>query len=411
LNNEILTVTYISPGWPLNNFPNGIVAYIDNLMAGFDSSVRAQILAREVIGEMLSESIIDLSQLTERKSIINKLSDRVLNKIGYQYIENLLEQGRANEASKRIIKGLELQEYSSNLIEMEESFGLAKWVVPKTRVPVVTRLHGPWFVHGPIMQFNNDNNDKFRIKIEGEAIILSQGVTAPSLDVLEKVREYYDVPLPDAKVIPNSVPPVVKSQQWQYKAKNKQTILMVGRFDLHKGGDLALDAFRIIARENKDIDFLFVGPDRGVIVEGKEYLFNQYLAAFIPEAEITSRIQFLGHCSSDKVQRLRRNSTVTIMTSRYDNFPVSLLEAMAVGSPLVGSSVGGIKEIIIDGYNGLLAEPESADSIAECALTLLNDVELMKKLSANAIVDSKNRFSPEVVAKQSLDFYKSVLSK
>jgi glycosyltransferase involved in cell wall biosynthesis len=106
---------------------------------------------------------------------------------------------------------------------------------------------------------------------------------------------------------------------------------------------------------------------------------------------------------------LRKNSLVTIVCSRYENFPLSLLEALSAGCPTVATSVGGMKEIVVNGYNGLLAEPEP-ESIAEKLLELIEDPIKMPLLSKNAI-DCKKRFSPEVVAAQTIDYYKSVIAR
>jgi len=406
--NKKLSITYISPGWPLSAYPNGIVTYIQNIASGFDDEVIANIIAHHVQG-VEHESVIDLSQ-AGGASLIANLIEKVLYRLKTSHTQSMLYQRKWKNVSADIIKAVELQDTRPDLMELEESFGLAKYLTRNTNIPIVTRLHGPWFLHGPIMRHDNKDDYKIRTISEGQAIELSNGITSPSLDVLEKVREFYGLSLADAKVIPNAAPPVNKAQQWQFQSDKKQTILMVGRFDSIKGGDLALDAFGIIARRNKDVEFLFVGPDRGVIIEDKEYSFNEYLDSFIPEAEIKKRIQFLGHCDSQEIEKLRRNSSVTMMTSRYDNFPMSLLEALATGSPVVGTAVGGIKEIIIHGYNGLLAEPESPESIAENVLKLLDDAEDMKRLSSNAIEDSKKRFSPKIVAKQTVEYYRSILN-
>ena len=88
-----------------------------------------------------------------------------------------------------------------------------------------------------------------------------------------------------------------------------------------------------------------------------------------------------------------------------------MAEALAVGSPVVAANVGAIKELITDGFNGVLAEPESAKSIADKVLSLINEPEKMQRLSKNAIEDCKKRFSPEVVAAQTLDYYQSVLAR
>ena len=96
--------------------------------------------------------------------------------------------------------------------------------------------------------------------------------------------------------------------------------------------------------------------------------------------------------------------------SRYENLPLSLLEALAAGCPTVSTPVGGIKEILINEFNGLVAEPQSPESMAEKVLNLLNDPAKMHRLSKNAIEDTKKRFSAKIVAGQTADLYKKVLA-
>ena len=102
---------------------------------------------------------------------------------------------------------------------------------------------------------------------------------------------------------------------------------------------------------------------------------------------------------------------ITILCSRYEVFSISLAEALATGCPTVATAVGGMKEITINEYNGLLADPESAISIAEKVMELINSPEKIQKLSKNAIEDSKKRLAPEVIATQTVYYYKTILAK
>lgn len=406
-----ISVVYLSPGWPLSEFPNGIVTYVQNILAGFGGRITAIIATNKLVTKGLDEyKIIDLTQFNKNNGVIYRLGNKLLSIKGIpRYIKNFYKENRIKNYCTAILKGINSLGYKVDILEVDESFGVAKYLVKKTKIPIVTRLHGPWFIHGPIMHLDKENDYHMRVESEGEAIRLSNGVTAPSLDVLNRVREFYGILLPNALVIPNPVPAVLQKNQWQYRSGKKQTILVVGRFDLHKGGDLALDAFRIVASENHEVELLFVGPDRGVLVDGTSYSFNEYLDAFIPELEIKKRIQFLGRCETEKISTLRKSSSVTFMPSRYDNFPMSLLEALATGSPVVAASAGGMKEMIIDDYNGFLAMSESAESMAEKLSQLLRDPEKMQRFSKNAIQDSQDRFSPETVAKQTEVFYRQVI--
>lgn len=405
-----LSIAYVSPGWPLSDYPNGIVTYIKNIITGFDEDVITHILAHQVGRGHHDVSVLDLSQYSVKRGFTDKLIDKVLYRLKSQAITRQLCQRRWTEASRRIVIGMDKLEQPIDLIEIEESFGLGQGLIEQTAVPVLTRLHGPWFIHGPIMQLERNSDYEQRVKAEGIAIQRSHGITAPSRAILDDVCEYYNLPLPNAKVIPNPVPPVAQDLLWRHDPNTVPLVLFVGRFDLHKGGDIAINAFNLLAEKNLEIKLLFVGPDRGMTVDGRKLSFEQYVANHVTKQSVKERIVFLGQCHSDKIRELRQMATVTIMTSRYETFSISLAEALATGSPVVATDVGAIKELVTDGYNGLLAEAGSAESVAEKVIALVDDPDKMKTLSKNAIEDSKNRFSPSVVASQTVQFYQSVIA-
>ncbi|MGV3583212.1 MAG: glycosyltransferase family 4 protein [Methylophilus sp.] len=407
----LLRIGFYSTGWPLSSFPNGIIAYIQNMLAGLEGQAHSVVLTDQLKGQVLDEEVIDITRYTFNKSLSMRLLDKVLARLKSSYADKLRYSNFLTFDARRLDFAIQQSKINLDILEIEESFGMAYAFTKVSDIPIVTRLHGPHFTMGAILKVENARDYKLRVFYEGEAIKNSHGVTSPSLDVLNRVREYYNIELPFAQVIPNSVQEVAVEHRWQYDAKRQPYILFVGRFDSVKGGDLILKTFRIIAQNNKEITLNFVGPDRGVICDGKELKFYEYLEREIPELEIRARIQFLSHQPSEAIKILRKNSLVTIFPSRYENFPVSLLEALSAGCPTVTTPVGGIKEIVIDGYNGLLAEPDSAESIADRTLALLNDVDLMLAVSKNAIEDCQRRFYPKVVATQALDFYKRIVSK
>ena len=406
-----LTIGFISPGWPLSQFPNGIVAYVQAILSGLPINIKAVVFADPVVGIDLKNQLIDLSKFKIKRNLLQKTIDWFCSRIKLPFAASMSYKARVIESAEKIYVAMQQLDSPIDILEIEESFGTAMHLVERCKIPIVTRLHGPWAVIGPILNMHKNLDFKTRLFYEGEAIKNSHGLTAPSLDVLEKVRKYYGLSLPNAQVIYNPVQEVSTEKQWQYDLIKKSYILFVGRFDEVKGADLLLNAFRLIAVKHLDIKLIFVGPDNGLNIEGKTFMFNDYVERFISEGNIKQRIQFLGHCSSDTIAELRKAALVTVICSRYENFPVSLLEALAAGCPTVATAVGGIKEIITDGYNGLLAEPESAESIAEKVLGLIESPEMMQVLSKNAIEDSKRRFSPTVIAAQTLDYYQTVLAK
>lgn len=411
-----LVVGYVAPGWPLSDFPNGIVAYIQNIVAGLnlaelDLKITAVILAR-VLKEVSSDDhVINLSNYNTPKPPLQKLLDKVLYKIKLPFIQSIIYARTAAYLAKNQYLAVQQSKMPIDILEMEESFGFAGFLTKICKVPVVVRLHGPNFLVGPYINVQLGENFKLRVLCEGKAIKNAHGITSPSLDVLEKVRSYYGLALPNARVIPNPVSSVAPNKRWQYRTDCKPSILFVGRFDSVKGGDLILEAFRLLALNNQDMVLYFVGPDSGLVLNGQLIYFKEYLDRFIVDEHIYKRIHFLGHCDSEKIAQLRKDALITVFPSRYENFPVSLLEALAAGCPTVATAVGGIKEIIVNDYNGLLAESESPQDIADKVLMLMSNPTKMQLLSNNAIEDCNKRFSPEVVAVQTVDYYQSVLAR
>ena len=407
---KILRVGYAAPGWPLKNFPNGIVTYVQNILIGLDTNIKPIILAGTLIGDEVKDQLIDLNKLNKNKNLFQKFIYTFLYRINLSVAKSILYHKMSHDNALKLHQAMQALQVPLDILEIEESFGTANSLMKLNKVPIVTRIHGPWFVMASIMKAETNWDYRYRLFNEGQAIVNAHGVTAPSLDILEKVRQFYGIALPNAKVIHNPVATVPIENLWTLNADKKPSILFVGRFDLIKGGDLILDAFRHIALKHQEVELLFVGPDNGVYKDGETLMFKEYIERFIPEPSIKKRIQFFGHCDSLVIAQLRKQSLITILCSRYEVFSISLLEALAAGCPAIATAVGGIKEIIINEYNGLLAEPESAISIADKAMELINNPEKMQKLSKNAIEDCKTRFAPEVIAAQTVDYYRTILA-
>jgi glycosyltransferase involved in cell wall biosynthesis len=74
-----------------------------------------------------------------------------------------------------------------------------------------------------------------------------------------------------------------------------------------------------------------------------------------------------------------------VLSSDWENFPHAAVEALALGTPLVATDVGGVGEVVVDGVNGLLVPPGSADAFGEALARLLSSPELRARLSEGAL--------------------------
>jgi len=126
--------------------------------------------------------------------------------------------------------------------------------------------------------------------------------------------------------------------------------------------------------------------------------------------EVSSSIIFHGNKKGDELPALMRNASVAVLFSIYENLPVAIAEAMALGMPIVATRVGGIAEMIENGGQGFLVESEDEHALAERLVTLLNDSVLRKKMGMKGYETARERWLPERVAAETFRAYQKALA-
>ena len=408
-----MKIGFNSPAWPSNLQPNGIVKYLDIIKKELDSQGHnCFIFTDHVYGEDNYTNVIDYSQVKFpfQTNTLFSLTIKLFRKLGLGLLVDKYDQS-FNPLAFCIKETENLDNSNFEIIEMEESFGAAKRLIKSINTPVIIKLHGPWFLNGDALGVNKDKNFYARVEAEGEAIISAAGITAPSESVLNEVRQYYGLELPNARVIYNPIDKTASDQKWNFDKCIKNQILFVGRFDKHKGGDIVIDAFNILAKNNKHATLVFAGPDRGIVYEGNSISINEYINKKICNEDIQKRIHVLGEVSSNKVNNLRRDSNLTLVASRYETFSYAVIESLEMGCPTIGTKIGGIAEIIINNKTGLFAEVANSNDLAKKISILLGDTGLAINLAKNAVIDIENRFSAENIANETIDYYQHIINE
>jgi glycosyltransferase involved in cell wall biosynthesis len=103
-----------------------------------------------------------------------------------------------------------------------------------------------------------------------------------------------------------------------------------------------------------------------------------------------------------------RELDVLVQPSRADNLPLAVLEAMAVGTPVIGARVGGIPELVVDGETGILIEPEDPAALASALEDLARDPERRRELGRRARERIAAEFSAEDVARRTVALYREL---
>ncbi len=136
---------------------------------------------------------------------------------------------------------------------------------------------------------------------------------------------------------------------------------MVARFHEIKNHGLLLDGLALLAETRDDVDLLLVGDGP----------LREHLERRTAELGLTDRVHFLG--VRDDVAAILSRLDVFVLTSRCEAAPLTVLEAMASGVPVVATRVGGVPEMIRDQVDGLLVDPDRPDELALAIAHTLDD--------------------------------------
>jgi glycosyltransferase involved in cell wall biosynthesis len=198
-------------------------------------------------------------------------------------------------------------------------------------------------------------------------------VFAPSA-YLRELALSWGVPEPHVTVLPNPAPaaPAVRSREELRRelGLNGATLAFAGRLGPQKSLEVALEA----VAANDGVRLLIAG-------EGER---RAPLERRTVELGIEARVVFLGPLSRERVLELFCAADAAILSSSWENFPHTVVEALAVGTPLIATATGGVAEIVRDGDNGLLVPPGDAPALAAAVARFFGDAELRGRLRANA---------------------------
>lgn len=189
--------------------------------------------------------------------------------------------------------------------------------------------------------------------------------------------------------------------------KNGHSILFVGRIIEWKGVDVLIHAVQLVSVNYPDVLLTIIG-------EGPCRKKYENLVRKIGFDKI---IHFPGKVSDRQLKEAYLKSDLFILPSREKNsvvmegLGVVLLEAMAVGVPVIGSNTGGIPDIIEDNVNGLLVPPDNPEALAKAILQIFDNPSMAEQFRKTGLKTVKTRFSWDIISEQFADIYKTVITE
>ncbi len=233
------------------------------------------------------------------------------------------------------------------------------------KIKYITILHG------------GDLEDRLQHSAKLSALIFknAHAIVAPSY-FLKSVFERYGYQ--EVLFIPNSI----ELDHYEFTDRPIAAIklLWVRSFSALYNPEQAVLVLELLLKMGYEASLSMIGPEvDGALAKTKALAQHKEL-----------KVNFTGKLSKEEWRAYSKQSNVFINTTTIDNTPVSVIEAMALGLPVISTHVGGLPYLISDGIDGLLVPPKDPEAMVEAILKLKSDEALRAKIIANARLKVEN---------------------
>jgi glycosyltransferase involved in cell wall biosynthesis len=176
------------------------------------------------------------------------------------------------------------------------------------------------------------------------------------------------------------------------------TLLFLSRIEIAKGVYNAIDAYRLLRKNKKNIRLIIAGKG-SELKNVKNYVKQNK----IPDVEI------VGFVQGENKRNIFSQSSIYVFPTYGEGMPNSVLEAFSFGLPVVTRSVGGLIDIFRDGKNGYFIESKNPKEIAKCIDKLISNKKLMETISLNNYSYAQSKFLASVAVKRLEEIYFKIL--
>lgn len=207
----------------------------------------------------------------------------------------------------------------------------------------------------------------FRI-FEKKALNNLDLIISNTIYVKDKIVEKYKINSSKVKVIYKSIDLGAFKKEYLNHEKRVNNVLFIGGNFQRKGLLKLIMAAPVILKSVPDVKFLIVGEDRNI---------NKFIK-LVKQKDLDKHFSFIGKVEYSKIRELHKTARALVVPSLVEAFGLVYLEAMAMGVPVVGSKIGGTKELIQDSVNGYLVNPYDIDEIANKVIKILTLPKIRK---------------------------------
>ena len=281
--------------------------------------------------------------------------------------------------------------------------------------PIVHMFHTLGEMKNRIARTDAEREGEYRIRGERQVLGRANRIIVATLAELTQLRFLYKAEANKMTVIPPGVDvghfyPIPSDEAKMYVGlkPDARMILFVGRIEPLKGVDTLIEAMSgLKLKESRSFHLAIIGGDPAVSPEEMSAEMAR-LQKLCDDLGLDQSVIFLGKRDQDKLPYYYSAAEVLVMPSHYESFGMVALEAMACGTPVIASEVGGLAYLVRDGETGFTIPDQEPEALCEKLTWLLNDSQLHAAMSRQAAVYAQD-YAWEKIAKQIVEVYEGVM--
>ncbi len=287
-------------------------------------------------------------------------------------------------------------------------------------IPIVNMFHTLGVMKNRVAQTPQELEGDYRIDGEREVLHAADKIIAATQAEFAQLLWLYQADEQKIIVIPPGVDlcrfypiPVDEAREYIGVPPCGRMLLFVGRIEPLKGLDVLIDAISLMHRhgvqEHSPFCLAVIGGEPDENSEANDNLEMSRIKAMTEKAGLGDLVTFLGKKSQDSLPYYYSAAEAVVVPSQYESFGMVALEAMACGTPVVASQVGGLAYLVQDGVTGFTVPVDEPAELARRLTSLLQDAALRQEMGTRAVQLSKD-YSWDKIASRLLAVYEGLLA-
>jgi len=281
-------------------------------------------------------------------------------------------------------------------------------------VPVVHMFHTLGVMKQRVARQTEEAEGDYREAGERQVLHLADRIVAATPAELAQLQWLYQAETRKIEVIPPGVDlshfyPIPRDEARAYIGVPPcdQMLLFVGRVETLKGIDALIEALALMRQNGEQVCLAVIGGDPDLSPEALSDEMTR-LQAMREQYGLQESVAFLGRKSQDTLPYYYSAAEAVVVPSHYESFGMVALEAMACGTPVVASQVGGLAFLVQDGITGFTVPVDEPGTLAARLTELVQNPGLREQMGHQAAVFARE-YDWEKITERMIKLYKEVL--